>query len=94
MLIGGGGGGVTYGCDGAGCAHAPPVYAVITAELRASRIKMSIGRGDSWRDTNVFYARREGIDATFAIAQAVIPDAFVASYALSVVAAIVTTPDE
>jgi hypothetical protein len=42
---------------------------VVTVELRASRIQMSIGRGDSWRETNVFYARREGVDATFAIAQ-------------------------
>jgi hypothetical protein len=30
---------------------------------------VSIGRGDVWRDTSVFYVRREGIDATFAIAQ-------------------------
>ena len=42
---------------------------VVTVELRASRIKMSVGRGDAWRDTSVFYARRDGIDATFALAQ-------------------------
>jgi hypothetical protein len=34
-----------------------------------STIKITIGRGDVWRDNNVFYVRRDGIDATFAIAQ-------------------------
>jgi hypothetical protein len=32
-------------------------------------VKLTVGRGDVWRDTSVFYARREGVDATFAIAQ-------------------------
>jgi hypothetical protein len=35
----------------------------------ARTLKFFIGKGDSWRDTNVFFARREGVDATFAIAQ-------------------------
>jgi uncharacterized protein (DUF934 family) len=30
---------------------------------------MAVGRGDVFRDNNVFYVRRAGIDATFAIAQ-------------------------
>jgi len=34
-----------------------------------SQVKIAIGRGDAWRETNVFYVRREGVDATFAIAQ-------------------------
>jgi hypothetical protein len=41
----------------------------IFVQRATSHLKIAIGRGDSWRDTNVFYARREGIDATFAIAQ-------------------------
>jgi hypothetical protein len=32
-------------------------------------VKLTVGRGDVWRDTSIFYARREGVDATFAIAQ-------------------------
>jgi hypothetical protein len=28
-----------------------------------------IGAGDVWRDTNIFYARRDGVDASFVIAQ-------------------------
>jgi len=32
-------------------------------------VKILVGRGDDWRDTSVFYIRREGVDATFAIAQ-------------------------
>ena len=43
--------------------------ATVTVHGGTSSFKMSIGRGDSWRDTNVFYARRDGVDATFAIAQ-------------------------
>ena len=34
-----------------------------------SEIRMTVGRGDVFRDNNVFYIRRAGIDATFAIAQ-------------------------
>jgi hypothetical protein len=41
----------------------------IVVQRATSHLKIAIGRGDSWRDTNVFYARREGIEATFAIAQ-------------------------
>ena len=32
-------------------------------------VKIVVGRGDDWRDTSVFYVRREGVEATFAIAQ-------------------------
>src|SRR5262249_18014571 len=41
----------------------------LTIVRASSPIVISIGRGDVFRDTNVFYARRNGIDATFAIAQ-------------------------
>jgi hypothetical protein len=34
-----------------------------------STIKLTVGRGDVWRDTSIFYMRRAGIDATFAMAQ-------------------------
>jgi hypothetical protein len=43
--------------------------ATVTVQKGNSTIQFSIGRGDAWRDTNVFYARRDGVDATFAIAQ-------------------------
>ena len=42
----------------------------LTIARASSPIVISIGRGDAFRDTNVFYVRRNGIDATFAIAQA------------------------
>jgi hypothetical protein len=32
-------------------------------------LKFVVGRGDVWRDTGIFYVRRDGVDATFAIAQ-------------------------
>jgi hypothetical protein len=32
-------------------------------------VRIAVGRGDVWRDTNVFYVRRAGVNATFAIAQ-------------------------
>jgi hypothetical protein len=35
----------------------------------ANEIRIVVGRGDVFRDNNVFYVRRAGIDATFAIAQ-------------------------
>jgi hypothetical protein len=41
----------------------------VTVQRGTSSLKFSIGRGDAWRDTNVFYARRDGVDATFAVAQ-------------------------
>jgi hypothetical protein len=41
----------------------------VTVTRGTSAIKIAIGRGDAWRDTNVFYARRDGVDGTFAIAQ-------------------------
>jgi hypothetical protein len=33
-------------------------------------IRITIGAGDAFRGTSIFYARREGVDATFAVAQA------------------------
>jgi hypothetical protein len=35
----------------------------------SSILKIAIGRGEVWRDTSIFYVRREGVDATFAVAQ-------------------------
>jgi hypothetical protein len=32
-------------------------------------VRIAVGRGDVWRDNNVFYVRRGGVNATFAIAQ-------------------------
>jgi hypothetical protein len=37
-------------------------------EQRSSDIRIRIGRGDVWRTMNVYWARREGIDATYAVA--------------------------
>jgi hypothetical protein len=37
---------------------------------RSGAIRLSFGRGDAWRGMNVHYARREGYNATFAIAAA------------------------
>jgi hypothetical protein len=34
-----------------------------------STLRMLIGKGDVFHDTNVFYVRRDGVDATFAMAQ-------------------------
>jgi hypothetical protein len=41
----------------------------LTVERAGSTVRIAIGRGDAFRDVTVFYARRDGIDATFAIAQ-------------------------
>jgi Domain of unknown function (DUF4340) len=38
-------------------------------EARRPKVVITIGRGDVWRTMNVYYARRQGTDATFAIAQ-------------------------
>lgn len=35
---------------------------------RSKDIHLSFGRGNSWRSTNVYYARRDGIGATYAVA--------------------------
>jgi hypothetical protein len=37
--------------------------------METASVRISVGRGDAFRDVTVFYVRREGIDATFAIAQ-------------------------
>ena len=43
--------------------------APVTAGGPARSLRFFIGKGDSSRETSVFFARREGVDATFAIAQ-------------------------
>ena len=40
------------------------------ASGKPSRHALRVGAGDSWRDTSVFYVRRDGTDATYAVAQA------------------------
>jgi hypothetical protein len=34
------------------------------------RRRSTVGAGDSWRGTRIHYVRREGVDATYAVAQA------------------------
>ncbi|HKQ70914.1 MAG TPA: DUF4340 domain-containing protein, partial [Polyangiaceae bacterium] len=52
---------------------APLMVLVITKGAEGSSetkvVRFAIGRGDVWRDTSVFYLRREGVDATFVMAQ-------------------------
>jgi hypothetical protein len=51
----------------------PPRLEIIAlpADVSAGKpIRISIGAGDAFRGTSIFYARREGVDATFAVAQA------------------------
>jgi hypothetical protein len=45
------------------------VRAVPAPPAEPREIRVVVGRGDVWRDNHVFYLRRQGIDATFAIAQ-------------------------
>jgi hypothetical protein len=47
----------------------PQLALAIEAEGTRSHIRIVFGAGDVWRDMNVLYARRDGFDATFAIAQ-------------------------
>ena len=42
---------------------------VVTVELGSRRLELRFGAGDSFRGTSVYYARREGFAATFAVAQ-------------------------
>jgi hypothetical protein len=39
------------------------------SQARQGKRVILVGHGDVWRTTSVYYARREGVDATFAIAQ-------------------------
>jgi hypothetical protein len=39
------------------------------APAEPREIRISVGRGDAWRDSSVFYVRRADVDATFAMAQ-------------------------
>jgi Domain of unknown function (DUF4340) len=41
----------------------------LSIRLVSGSARITIGAGDVWRETNVFYARRDGVDATFAIAR-------------------------
>jgi len=45
------------------------VRSVPAAPAEPREIRITVGRGDVWRDNNVFYVRRAGVDATFAMAQ-------------------------
>ncbi len=42
---------------------------VVTVELGARRLSLRFGAGDAFRGIRVYYARREGVAATFAVAQ-------------------------
>lgn len=42
----------------------------VTIDVDKQPVKLRIGAGDTLKGTSVYYARREGIDATFAVAQA------------------------
>ncbi len=41
----------------------------LTVKQAGATIRLLIGRGDAFRDVTIYFARREGLDATFAIAQ-------------------------
>ena len=47
----------------------PLLRVEVESSLRKGKTVFVIGHGDVWRTMSVYYARREGIDATFAIAQ-------------------------
>jgi len=47
----------------------PLLRVEVESSLRKGKTVFVIGHGDAWRTMSVYYARREGIDATFAIAQ-------------------------
>jgi hypothetical protein len=47
----------------------PELAITIEGPKGALPIRFAIGRGDVFRGTNVYYARRDGVDATFVIAQ-------------------------
>lgn len=42
---------------------------VVTGSTKPELVKVAIGAGDAWDGTSVFYARRAGVDATYAVAQ-------------------------
>ena len=48
---------------------AKPTLSITFTERNASARRLRIGSADSLRNTRIFYARLEGVDATFAIAQ-------------------------
>ncbi|MET0592517.1 MAG: DUF4340 domain-containing protein [Polyangiaceae bacterium] len=45
------------------------VHAVPAPPAKPREIRITVGRGDVYRDNNVYFIRRAGVDATFAIAQ-------------------------
>jgi hypothetical protein len=47
----------------------PQLEVAIEAAGKPGHIRLVFGAGEVWRDMNVLYARRDGFDATFAIAQ-------------------------
>jgi hypothetical protein len=47
----------------------PLLRVEVESSLRKGKTVFVIGHGDVWRTMSVYYARREGIDATFAVAQ-------------------------
>ena len=55
-----------------GLAQPSLVVRVERVQARGERSKpvvLRFGAGDSWRDTSIFYARRDGIDVTFVVAR-------------------------
>ncbi|HNS96944.1 MAG TPA: DUF4340 domain-containing protein [Polyangiaceae bacterium] len=47
----------------------PQLRVEVQSVLRKEKIAFSIGYGDVWRSMNVVYVRRDGVEATYAIAQ-------------------------
>jgi hypothetical protein len=46
---------------------------LLRVELRLEgdrEVEITVGKGDAWRDTSVFYLRRSDVAATFAVARA------------------------
>lgn len=42
----------------------------VAIEMEKSTVTLRFGAGDTWKGTTIYYARRSGVDATFAVAQA------------------------
>ena len=47
----------------------PPALTIRVARAGADDAVITLGAGDTYRGVNVVYARREGVDATFAVAR-------------------------
>jgi hypothetical protein len=48
-------------------------------EIAGKTVRIRFGAGDSWKGTSVVYARKDGVDATFAVAQAKVRPLFAAA---------------